>query len=412
MLHAIHHYIDASEDELLRLQRELVAIPALGPTNGGQGEAEKVAYLRQYASRFPGVESTVIEAPDSRVPSGSRPSLILRRPGRSPRTLWLIAHSDVVPVGDLALWSGDPFVLRRDGDILYGRGVEDNHQGMVSALLLLRALEETQTTTPLSLGIVLAADEETGNKFGMEYILEHHGLFFGSDDLIIIPDFGTPGGDAIEVAEKSVLWLSFTVQGKQCHASTPDQGINSLTACADLILDLERLSQRFDQRDPLFTPPVSTFVPTKKEANVANVNTLPGQDVFSLDCRVLPAHELDEVEAVIRELCDAVEIRRGVRIDFVSVVREQAALPTSTDSAVVRALQQAIRTTRGQDPRITGIGGGTVAASFRKRGLPAVCWSTLLNSAHQPDEFSSIANTLADAKTFAHILFADLAERT
>lgn len=411
MLHAIHHCIDASEDELLRLQRELVAIPALGPTNGGQGEAEKAAYLRRYAARFPGVDITVVEAPDSRVPSGSRPSLILRRPGRSPRTLWLIAHTDIVPVGDLDLWSGDPFVLRRDGDIIRGRGVEDNHQGMASALLLLRALEQTQAVTPLSLGIVLAADEETGNAFGMEYILEHHGHFFGSDDLVVIPDFGSPKGDAIEVAEKSVLWLSFTVQGKQCHASTPNQGINSLTACADLILELERLPHRFDLHDPLFDPPVSTFVPTKKEANVPNVNTLPGQDVFSLDCRVLPAHGLDEVEAAIRELCDTVEARRGVRIGFVPVVREQAAPPTPADSAAVRALRQAINATRGLEPRVIGIGGGTVAASFRKRGLPAVCWSTLLHSAHQPDEFSSIANTLADAKTFAHLLFTDIPER-
>jgi hypothetical protein len=37
-----------------------------------------------------------------------------------------------------------------------------------------------------------------------------------------------------------------------------------------------------------------------------------------------------------------------------------------------------------------GIGGGTVAAAFRKRGLPAVCWSTLMHTAHQPNEHSSV----------------------
>lgn len=410
MLHRILACIDTSENELLRLQRDLVAIPALGPSNGGQGEFEKIAYLHEYAKKFSGLDITTIEAPDHRVPSGIRPSLVIRRPGSSPRTLWLIAHTDVVPVGDLNLWSGDPFVLRRDGDIIRGRGVEDNHQGMVSALLLLRALDLTHATPPLSLGIVLAADEETGNAFGMEHILTHHGHHFAPDDLIVIPDFGTPGGDAIEVAEKSVLWLSFTVQGKQCHASTPDQGVNSLTACADLILELEKLRDRFNLHDPLFSPPVSTFVPTKKEANVSNINTLPGQDVFALDCRVLPAYPLDEVEAAVRQVRDIVESRRGVDIAFVPVVREQAAASTAVDSPAVQILRQAIHDTRGLEPRTIGIGGGTVAASFRKRGLPAVCWSTLLNSAHQPDEFSSISNTLADAKTFAQILFTALPE--
>ena len=46
-------------------------------------------------------------------------------------TLWTVGHMDVVPVGDLNLWSGDPFTLRVDGDTLIGRGVEDNHQGIV-----------------------------------------------------------------------------------------------------------------------------------------------------------------------------------------------------------------------------------------------------------------------------------------
>jgi succinyl-diaminopimelate desuccinylase len=411
MLQTIHEIIDASEAELLRLQRDLVAIPALGPTNDGQGEAEKVAYLREYAGRFQGVTVDVANAPDNRVPGGYRPTLIIRRPGQTVRTLWLIAHTDVVPVGDRALWTGDPFVLRRDGDLIRGRGVEDNHQGIVSALLLLRALEMAQTTPSLSLGIILAADEETGNTFGMEYILEHHVHHLAQDDLVIIPDFGTPRGDAIELAEKSVLWLTFTIQGKQCHASTPDQGINSLTACADLILELESLPRLFGRQDPLFDPPASTFVPTKKEANVPNINTLPGQDVFSLDCRILPSYDLKEIEDAVASIRDTVEARRGVRIGIEPVVRVQAAPATSAECAAAQTLRDAIRATRGLEPKLIGIGGGTVAASFRKRGLSAVCWSTLLNSAHQPDEFSSIANTLADAKTFAHVLFADLGVR-
>lgn len=161
---------------------------------------------------------------------------------------------------------------------------------MVSALLLLRALEKTQTTPPLSLGIVLAADEETGNKSGMEYILEHHGHFFGSDDLIVIPDFGTPGGGRHRGREKACSGCHS--QSKANSVTRPHRTRASipLTACADLILDLERLSQRFDQRDPLFTPPVSTFVPTKKEANASPIGTpLPGQDVFSWNTACCPS---------------------------------------------------------------------------------------------------------------------------
>jgi len=127
MLSTVLELLKNSREELLRLQTDLVAIPALGPTNAGQGEKAKVEYLAEYASRFAGVRTEMIKAPDDRVECGYRPSLIIRRPGKSPRTLWFIAHTDVVPTGDLALWESDPFVLRQEGDLIYGRGVEDNH---------------------------------------------------------------------------------------------------------------------------------------------------------------------------------------------------------------------------------------------------------------------------------------------
>jgi succinyl-diaminopimelate desuccinylase len=404
MLRAILDIIDRSGDELVRLQTALVAIPALGPTNGGQGEAAKAAWLSDYLSGFENITVERIDAPDARVESGVRPSLVVRRPGRSPRTLWLIAHTDVVPTGDLSLWQSDPFVLRREGDLIYGRGVEDNHQGLVSSILLLRALEQARAETGLSLGILLAADEETGNALGIEYILRERPDVFAEDDLVVIPDFGTRDGAAIEVAEKSVLWLKFTVLGRQCHASTPAEGVNSLVGASALVLALGRLNDVFGREDALFDPPTSTFAPTKKEANVPNVNTIPGQDVFYLDCRVLPDYPLNDVEQEIRRICDAVEAEQGVRIAFERVVREQAAPGTPADCEAVTRLAKALRDERGIEPRVIGIGGGTVAAAFRKRGLPAVCWSTLLNTAHQPNEHSSIADTLADARVFARLL--------
>lgn len=87
------------------------------------------------------------------------------------------------------------------------------------------------------------------------------------------------------------------------------------------------------------------------------------------------------------------------------MIREQAAPGTPPDSPVVTRLKTALNRERKLAPRIIGIGGGTVASSFRRRGIPAACWSTILNTAHQPNEHSSIANAIADARVFAHLLF-------
>ena len=86
-----------------------------------------------------------------------------------------------------------------------------------------------------------------------------------------------------------MLWLCFKTTGKQCHGSNPQLGNNAFVGGIASGDKIRRNSKKyFRSSDPLFDPPDSTFEPTKKEANVGNINTIPGEDVFYMDCRVLP----------------------------------------------------------------------------------------------------------------------------
>ncbi len=405
MLAAIHRHIESSAQFIIDLQRALVAIPALGPLNGGPGEKDKAEFLKPYLKDMGFAEVRELRAPDPAVPCGYRPSLAAIVPGANrAKTFWVISHTDIVPPGDLALWDSDPYTLKVDGDILIGRGVEDNHQGVVSSLVLAKALLDLKSTPALNFGVLLVADEETGSKYGLDYVVKHHPELFGPDDLFLVPDFGEPNSEMIEIAEKSMLWLKVVVEGKQCHASTPKAGINSLLAASAFITRVPSLHQRFPLQDPLFDPPHSTFQPTKKEANVENINTIPGRDVFYLDCRVMPGYDLDDIMAAIHELGDEVEREHGVSIRYEYVQREQAAPPTPADSEIVTLLVAAVRAVYHNEPKLQGIGGGTVAAYLRRAGHKAAVWSTLMHNAHQPNERSSISCTLKDAKVMATML--------
>ncbi len=407
MRDAIRQYIQGQRETIVALQRELVSRNAVGPESCGPGESEKAEFLFSYLEKLNISDIRRMNAPDPRVPSGVRPNLAAVIPGKNTSmTLWTVGHMDVVPVGDLNLWSGDPFTLRVDGDTLIGRGVEDNHQGIVSSLLLAGALRDLEIVPPINFGMLFVADEETGNTYGIKHILEYHADLFEQDDLFLVPDSGTPEGDEVEIAEKSMLWARIIVNGRQCHASRPEQGNNSLLAASDLILGLRSLYERFDARNMLFTPPYSTFEATKKEANVENINTIPGRDVFYLDCRILPQYEVDDVLSAIMDSALVVRDRYGVSIDVETVQRDQGAHPTSEDSPVVARLQAAIREHLCVEPHLVGIGGGTVANLLRQRGYQAVVWSRIMHNAHQPDEKGSINFTLGDAQIFASILFA------
>lgn len=399
--------LEHMRETVIDLQRELTAIPALGPDNGGPGEREKADRLKALLADMGFPAPREINAPDTRVPCGHRPNLAVVIPGRdTSRTFWIISHLDIVPPGDPALWRTDPYTLAVEDDLVYGRGVEDNQQAVVSSILLGKALLEGGVTPPVNYGLLFVADEETGSRYGLDYVADHHDGLFTPEDLFLVPDFGLPTSEMVEVAEKSMMWLKIIVNGRQCHASTPDAGINSLAAAALFILKIAKLHERFPAKNPLFQPANSTFEPTKKEANVDNVNTIPGRDVFYVDCRVLPEYRLDDVVTAVRDLGSEVEQACGVTIDYDVVLKEQAAPATPEDAPIVRRVMEAIRTVYKASPRPMGIGGGTVAAYLRRRGYPTVVWATLEHNAHQPNERSSIQNTIRDAMVMARALLA------
>lgn len=400
--------IDGFRDAVIELQRGLVAIPALSPTYDPPaehcGEARKVAFLRSYLEGIGIRDLTEIAAPDPRVPGGVRPSLIARIKGKSSeRTVWVMAHTDVVPPGELAKWQSPPYELRVDGDLIFGRGVEDNHQGLVAGVMAARGLLEAGVVPELDLALLFVADEECGSKYGIQYVLDH-GNPFRKDDLIFVPDGGAADGSEIEVAEKSIMWIRFRVQGVQTHASTPERGKNAMRAGAYLVVALdEELHRLFDESDPVFSPPLSTFEPTKKDPNVPNVNTIPGEDVFYLDCRVLPVYKLADVEKEIRRVSDGVAARFGVAVDFEFAQREEAAPVTPIDAPVVDRVRKAVKEVYGVEAKPVGIGGGTVAAQLRRLGLPCVVWSKMDETMHGPNENARISNILGDAKVIARV---------
>jgi succinyl-diaminopimelate desuccinylase len=409
MRDALLSCLDRKRDMVIDLQRELTAIPALGPDNGGPGEREKADRLKTLLAGMGFPEAREINAPDPRVPCGHRPNLAVVIPGAdTSRTFWVISHLDIVPPGDTALWRSDPYALVVDDDLVYGRGVEDNQQAVVSSILLGKALLEEGVTPPVNYGMLFVADEETGSKYGLDYVAAHHDGLFSKDDLFLVPDFGLPTSEMVEVAEKSMLWYKITVNGRQCHASTPEAGVNSLAAASLFVLKIPKLHERFPAKNPLFQPANSTFEPTKKEANVDNINTIPGRDVFYVDCRVLPEYSLDDVVAAIQGFGREVEAACGVTIDYAVVQQEQAAPTTPEDAPIVQKVMAGIRAVYARaKPRPMGIGGGTVAAYLRRRGYPAVVWATLEHNAHQPNERSSIAKTIGDAKVMAHVLVGE-----
>jgi succinyl-diaminopimelate desuccinylase len=400
----VKQHIELYRDAMIRMQIELTAIPALSPDSGGQGEYDKARYLLEKLRALGFEHIQEIDAPDGRVSSGVRPNILVTQPGKRPdKTTWILTHLDIVPPGEKALWSENPYKGYQKGERIYGRGTEDNQQDLVASIFAAKALMDEGVVPENMLGLAFVADEETASQYGLAYLLQHKDNPFRKSDLLVAPDSGNEDGSLIEIAEKSIYWLRFKTTGKQCHASRPELGRNAFLAASHLVVRLHDLHRIFAVVDPLYHPPASTFQPTKKEMNVPNVNTIPGEDVFYLDSRILPQYPLSDVFNQIRRMADDIEKQFGVTIEIQTVQAVQAPSPTPGDAPVVLALQEAIRDVYKVEATPQGIGAGTVAAYFRREGYPVAVWCRIGSTAHQPDEHCLIDNMIGNAKVYAHL---------
>lgn len=401
---ALFKKIDTYKQTVIDLQTHMIACPAVSPHEGGEGEHAKAEYLLGVLKAMKFDEVMLIKVKDTKAKGGYRPNIVAKYYGQNKnKTFWVMAHMDVVPPGDLSLWKTDPFKAVVKGDKIYGRGSEDNQQGLVSGLLTAKAMMDLGIRPPCNYALLLNADEEIGSQYGIVQVLKKHGKLFGKQDVFMVPDGGNSQGTMVEIAEKNMMWLKFTVLGKQTHGSTPHNGINAHRVGAQLVVKLCDLDKKFNKKNPLFAPEVgSTFEPTKKEANVPNVNTIPGTDVFYFDCRILPCYKNEDVLKEVRKITSKVEKQFKVKVK-IDIEQTHASLPTDKGASIVALTTAAAKAVYKNNPRPMGVGGGTVGAYLRNVGYPTVVFSKLDDLAHQPNEYSSIKNTLGDAKVFAHI---------
>lgn len=392
--------VEKLEPQMVSLLSDLVAIPAISPLGGGMGEFRKAKFLSERLKEMGFGEPEIYNSVDPDAEEGVRPNIVIRIKGKNARRLWIVSHIDVVPEGERSLWETDPFKAVIKDRRVYGRGANDNCQELVSSLYAAVALNELSLLPEYEVCLCFVADEEVGSVHGIQYLIGK-GLF-SNDDLVIVPDGGNQKGDFIEIAEKSICWIEFAVEGKQVHASTPDLGINACRAANEFSCSLdEALHRAFPDEDSIFDPASSTFEPTRRNSNVPNVNTVPGREVFCFDCRVLPHIPLTELIKVVDSEIKKISDKRKVNITYKFLQKEQAPAPTPEGSPVVGLLRRSLKEVYGFDPYVGGVGGGTCAKYFRDEGIPAVVWCQEADVAHMPNEYAEIDHMLNEAKVFA-----------
>jgi acetylornithine deacetylase len=171
----------------------------------------------------------------------------LGRPGG--RRLVLVGHVDVVPTGDLATWTHDPWAGERVGDRLYGRGAVDMKGGVTSILGAVQALVVAGLADRLQGEILVAIvpSEEDGGQ-GMLAAIRAG----ATGDMAIITE---PTGLDVVIAHAGAITFKLTVPGRAAHASVRREGISALDKLQVFVraLEADELARNAAETEPLMT---------------------------------------------------------------------------------------------------------------------------------------------------------------
>ena len=152
----VNEWIDSHKQDLLDDIKELCSIPSVK----GEAEEGKPFGDGPYRSLHKAMEMAegygfTVKNYDNYVGTADfDPSL--------PRTLDILAHTDVVPAGEG--WTvTEPFhIIEKDGR-LYGRGTSDDKGPLLCALYAMRALKECGLPVKKGIRMIMGADEENGS---------------------------------------------------------------------------------------------------------------------------------------------------------------------------------------------------------------------------------------------------------
>jgi acetylornithine deacetylase len=244
--------------------------------------------------------------PGEEMPRADLP-VVLGRAGRAGgRRLILSGHLDVVPPGDPATWTAEPWAGEiRDG-ALFGRGACDMKGGVASILAAVRSLAATGTLDRLDgeLLVVLVPSEEDGGQGTLAAIRAG-----AVGDLAVITE---PSTLDVVVAHAGAITFRLTVPGKAAHASQRREGVSALDKLFVLVgaLEADEAARNAAETDPLMTAlglPYPTIVGIVSGGEWAStvLDRVVAEGRYGVRLGQTAGEAADELHAAIEAACAA-----------------------------------------------------------------------------------------------------------
>jgi succinyl-diaminopimelate desuccinylase len=349
----------------LALAQALIRQPTVNPCHDGAQDvlAEALESIGFRTKRYP------FEGVDN---------LWARLGGAAPN-LCFAGHTDVVPVGDAAGWTVDPFGAEIRNGVLYGRGASDM-KGAIAAFVVAAARYLDDHGAPNgSISLLITGDEEGPGLHGTRRLLPAVIADGETIDHCIVgePTSEDVIADIVKNGRRGSLNAVIKAAGKQGHVAYPEKSANPVPVLLDALQKLRDM--KLDNGSPGFQPS-NLEVTTIDVGNPAH-NVIPAVATAKFNIRFNPNHKGDDLMARIAQLIGTT--RDGVTVTVEQRVSGEAfyTKPGKLTDLIVGA----VKAETGREPALT-TGGGTSDARYIKDVCPVAELGVRNEMAHKVDE--------------------------
>lgn len=304
------------------------------------------------------------------------------RLGTTGPNLCFAGHTDVVPVGDEAAWSSEPFSGEiRDGE-LFGRGATDMKGAIAAFVTAVAGYLEGRDALNGSISLLITGDEEGPSINGTRKVLQWLAQRGETLDGCIVGEPTNPAalGEMIKIGRRGSLQARLSVSGVQGHTAYPhlaDNPVHHLVRMLHAVTStpLDKGTEHFQPS----TLQISTFDVGNPAGNV-----IPAWATAAFNIRFNDKHSGASLEAWLRETFDRV-IADAPSASYdlmVSVSGESFLSPPGPLSDILADAAEAVT---GRRPELSTTG-GTSDARFIKDYCPVAEFGLISQTMHQVDE--------------------------
>jgi len=312
----------------------------------------------------------------------------------------IAGHTDVVPPGDLAAWTHDPFAAEIEGGTLYGRGACDMKGGLAAMTSAAIRYRRENPDAPGSIAFLVTGDEEGPAVNGTVKLLAWADARGERFDHCLLGEPTNPAAmsDMIKIGRRGSLTGKLAVQGIQGHVGYPHLAQNPIRGMVRLLaaLDATPLDAGTEHFDP------SNLEVTTLDVGNPATNVIPAQAraVFNIRFNDLwtPETLAAEIERRLHEAAG-----NTVRYEISFEPTNAVAFLTQPGPFVAMAAD-AVEAETGKRPALSTTG-GTSDARFIKNYCPVVEYGVVGQTMHQIDERVAVAD-LVTLERITHRLLA------